>query len=359
MYRTASVAALCAVALFLLAPIAHAQTTSAVARSVCGALTLTAGQQYPANQDTSGNLCTSASVSVTSVTANQGTPNGGGASSWPVTQNYATVGTGTLQSAATGSGNGTTLSTVGMNSAVLTVNCATCSGGTQVNFEGTQDGTNYSLINGMQLGTANAPAAITTTSGIAVWKFDVAGLQNIRARISAYSAGTITVTGTASPTPLSPLDSLAIINALTGSTPSGTNLIGKVGFDQTTPGVTNAVSTFSPCTSVINITQTSTTDVHTFTNIGYICSVVLVSATAQSIGLDEGTGTTCESSGTALIGVSSTSAATPTMAVAANGGFSSVAGAPWLKLLASADHLCVLQSGSGNVSGVITYVDHS
>jgi len=113
----------------------------------------------------------------------------------------------------------------------------------------------------------------------------------------------------------------------------------------------------SACTGVINISQTTTTDVHTFTGVGHICSIVLISATAQSIGIDEGTGTTCESSGTALIGVSSTSGATATMAVAANGGFSSVAGVPWLTLQASADHLCVVQSASGNVSGTITYQD--
>lgn len=133
----------------------------------------------------------------------------------------------------------------------------------------------------------------------------------------------------------------------------------------TSPATTDTalVAAISPnpapvCTGVININQTSTTDVHTFTNIGYICAVMLISATAQNIGIDEGTGTTCETSGTALIGVSATATATPSLAVAANGGFSSVAASPWLKLQASADHLCVLQSGAGNVSGTITYADH-
>src|SRR5271168_2496228 len=99
------------------------------------------------------------------------------------------------------------------------------------------------------------------------------------------------------------------------------------------------------CTGIINIFQTVSTDVHTFTNFGYICAIKLVSATAQNIGVDEGTGTTCETSGTAIDGVSSTSGATPTNAVAANGGWSMVAATPWLKLAASGDHLCILQSG--------------
>jgi hypothetical protein len=151
--------------------------------------------------------------------------------------------------------------------------------------------------------------------------------------------------------------------AILASNNDGTNTQ-KVEAASTSPALADkaAVVAISPnpapvCTGVINITQTATTDVHTFTNVGYICSIILVSATAQNIGVDEGTGTTCESSGTALIGVSSTSAATPTMAVAANGGFSAVGMAPWLKLQASADHVCVLQSGAGNVSGVITYAD--
>lgn len=108
------------------------------------------------------------------------------------------------------------------------------------------------------------------------------------------------------------------------------------------------------CTGVISINQTTSTDVHTFTNIGYICSVILVSATAQSISVIEGTGTVCASSGTALVGGASASLAT-----AANGGFSAIAGTPWLKMQASADHLCVLQGSSGNVSGIITYLDHA
>ena len=155
-----------------------------------------------------------------------------------------------------------------------------------------------------------------------------------------------------------------------GVTTSGTTGSAVMGATTTAPpsntsGQTNWLSTdlngglrLAPaCNKVINITQTATTDVYTFTGFGYICSIMLVSATAQSIGIDEGTGTTCETSGTALIGTSSTSSATPTLALAANGGFSMVSGIPLMKMQASADHICVLQSGSGNVSGTITYAD--
>jgi hypothetical protein len=155
-----------------------------------------------------------------------------------------------------------------------------------------------------------------------------------------------------------------------GSTTSGQGGSLILGATATNPpgettGQSNAVSldlngqlrTAPQCNKVINIAQTATTDVHTFTGFGYICSIVLISATAQNIGVDEGTGTTCETSGTALIATSSTSAATPQMALAANGGFSAVASVAWLRMQASADHLCVLQSSTGEVAGTITYAD--
>lgn len=119
----------------------------------------------------------------------------------------------------------------------------------------------------------------------------------------------------------------------------------------------NPVTPLPVCTGTINISQTATTDVHTFTYTGHICAVALVSASAQNVGVDEGTGTTCETNGTALIGVSSTAAATPTVALAANSQFTMVSGVPWLPMKNAGDHLCVLQSSSGNVSGTITYVD--
>jgi hypothetical protein len=34
------------------------------------------------------------------------------------------------------------------------------------------------------------------------------------------------------------------------------------------------------------------------------------------------------------------------------------AGSPWLDMQTAADHLCLDQSSTGNVSGVITYSDH-
>lgn len=139
-----------------------------------------------------------------------------------VTQVAATPVTATLQSAAVANGNGTTINTTGQSALDITVNCAACSGGTTVNFEVTQDGTNYTATNGVQLGTTTI-ASSTAAAGVAVWEFPVGGgLTAFRARISGYSAGTVTVTGGASPVPYNAKIVKAVI-------------------DQTTPGTTNAV----------------------------------------------------------------------------------------------------------------------
>jgi hypothetical protein len=106
------------------------------------------------------------------------------------------------------------------------------------------------------------------------------------------------------------------------------------------------------CTGVIAVNQTASTDLHTFTNKGHICAILLISASAQSVSLAEGTGTTCGTGTTYLAG-----GAGGTIPLAANGGFSAAAGSPFMVTQVSADHLCLLQSGSANISGWITYND--
>jgi hypothetical protein len=114
-----------------------------------------------------------------------------------------TVVSGTLQSAAVANGNGSTLSVQGLGAAIFTVNCSVaCTGGTTVNFEGSQDNTNFNAINAVKLGT-NVISSTVLNQGTAItqWESPVAGLQTIRARISGYSAGTITVTAAAVASP--------------------------------------------------------------------------------------------------------------------------------------------------------------
>ena len=99
----------------------------------------------------------------------------------------------TLQSSATANGNGTALSTTGLAGGTMTVNCASCSGGTTVNFQAQEDGSNFVNIQGYPIG-GGAAAPSTQASGVTVWQFNLAGVQQIRAPISGYGSGTVTVT---------------------------------------------------------------------------------------------------------------------------------------------------------------------
>lgn len=106
------------------------------------------------------------------------------------------------------------------------------------------------------------------------------------------------------------------------------------------------------CTSKATVNQTASATVVTGSsgNKIYICAVVLVSAAAQNISVVEGTGTNCATGIAAVIG-----GTTASIAVAAEGGFSAIAPFAWISTATAANNLCVLQSGTGNVSGVITY----
>jgi len=110
------------------------------------------------------------------------------------------------------------------------------------------------------------------------------------------------------------------------------------------------------CTSFIAISQTASTDLVTSTNKLHICAMLIVSATAQSISLVEGTGATCGTGTAAIMGATT---AANGMSLAANGGWTHTADRAFLVTATTADHLCLLQSGAGNVSGFISYVDHN
>ena len=108
----------------------------------------------------------------------------------------------TLQSAATGNGDGTDFLVDGYAGLAVTVNCDLCGSGTTVNFKASEDGTNFTSIHGMKVGTTNA-ATSATEAGVTVWRFEIAGFKKFRASISGYAAGTVTVTATALLSPFS------------------------------------------------------------------------------------------------------------------------------------------------------------
>lgn len=105
----------------------------------------------------------------------------------------------TVQSGATGNGNGSLINSGEGSGIVLTINCAACAGGTTINFEGTNDVTNYTPLMGYQVGVlAPSYTSTVTTAGVTYWMVSTVGFPLFRARISAYSAGTIDVTGSRS-----------------------------------------------------------------------------------------------------------------------------------------------------------------
>ena len=108
----------------------------------------------------------------------------------------------------------------------------------------------------------------------------------------------------------------------------------------------------------VSINQTANTQLVAGTSSRkiYICSIHVVVAAATSVALVEGTGTVC-ATGTA--GVSGFGGATPATGwnFMANGGIALGSGAAAVGAEAtSADNLCLFNSGSGQVSGGISYV---
>lgn len=196
---------------------------------------------------------------------------------------------------------------------------------------------------------SNASTNVTQFGGSAVVTGTGAGGAGIP-RVTVSNDSTVTANqGTANATPWN--DNVAQI---AGTAPamkaSGTN----AATTDTSLVVAPSPNPSTVCGSVKPINQTASTDLVTSTNKLHICSIVLISATAQNLSLVEGTGSVCATGIAALIG-----GTTASLAVAANGGFSAVSERAWLETQTTADHLCLLQSGAGNVSGTITYTDHN
>ncbi len=109
------------------------------------------------------------------------------------------------------------------------------------------------------------------------------------------------------------------------------------------------------CDNWTAINQTTGTQIITGTSAKktYICSINLVSATAQNVALVGGTGSVCATSTHAIAG--GTTAATG-WNLAANGGLAQGSGlGVIMQAGTAADNLCILQSGSGQISGTIAW----
>jgi hypothetical protein len=132
---------------------------------------------------------------------------------------------GMLQNAAAANGNGTPLSLLGMSSIIFTVTMTGFTG--TVNFEVTEDGTNYDPLQVTQEGTNLITTSVSgsTTTSVHLYEGSIAGLQNARARVSNYSAGTVTVTAHAIPI----TDAPRVLNAVLTAGQRATYSAAKVG----------------------------------------------------------------------------------------------------------------------------------
>jgi hypothetical protein len=178
----------------------------------------------------------------------------------------------------------------------------------------------------------------------------------------------------------------ALYTAVTSPIPAGTNLIGKVGIDQTTPGTTNGVQVnaalpagtnligkftpndgtssqiFGPCQTVaatftpINISASGSAKIITGTSAKktYICHIDIVTNAANNVVLTEGTGSNC---GTGTAGMAGGTTAASGYNFSANGGISLGDGSRAINATATnADDVCLNPSASTQLSGVVVWV---
>ena len=108
----------------------------------------------------------------------------------------------------------------------------------------------------------------------------------------------------------------------------------------------------------VNLTASGQVITGTSAKKTYICSIDIVSATAQNIALVEGTGTVCA---TNIFGLAGGTTAATGWNLVANGGLTKGAGvgtvySPSADTNAAAANVCLLLSGTGQTSGQITYV---
>lgn len=117
----------------------------------------------------------------------------------PVSETAATLPAATtMQNAAVANGNGTTLAVSGYAVAIISIiSSPAMSGGTTINFECSQDDATWVSILAHQMGVSGSQGVTSTTDGS--FRLNVAGVKSVRTRISAYSAGTITIKGYPTP----------------------------------------------------------------------------------------------------------------------------------------------------------------
>lgn len=194
----------------------------------------------------------------------------------------------------------------------------------------------------------NAGQIKTTSSGGGGGAVTIADGADVTEGAIADAAATAGSTGTVSAKLrliTSQLNTIA--TSVAAATPAGANIIGYTTNDPCTSAATKISFPISQATSTQIISGTSAKKT-------YICSLMLIAADAENISLVMGTGSVCATGIAAVIG-GTTAANGPNLA--SNGGFAWGNGASTIASgVTNADNVCLLQSASGRVAGVLTYV---
>jgi len=147
---------------------------------------------------------------------------------------------------------------------------------------------------------------------------------------------------------------LLLISAVVAQQPINTSQIAG------TPLVADPCSTATKSYLSVSEATSSTTKIISGTSSKhtYLCSIFVISATAQNINLLSGTGTNCGTINGSLFGTNTSSgAAANGPNLAANGGWVLGNGASAIaRDTSSADDICFTSSSTGQVSGALTYV---
>src|SRR5262249_921840 len=112
-------------------------------------------------------------------------------------------------------------------SVLYSINCASCSGGTTINFE--QQKNSYATYVALPMTdmSTGLTATSTTTSGVTYWVGQVNGIDAVRARISNYSAGTVTGVALLMATPANPPMNYLQKVGVTGNTGAAMDAAGQ------------------------------------------------------------------------------------------------------------------------------------
>lgn len=191
-----------------------------------------------------------------------------------------------------------------------------------------------------------------TTNGVQVNAALPAG-SNVIGHVINDTGSTTAVTGTVAA-------NTAQVNGVTTSTGTGAVGTGTQRVAIGTDTATVAGSTPNPCQAnallYAPISQAANAKYISAVSAkkNYICSITIIAADAENVSLVGGTGSTCGTNTEAVIG-GATAANGPNLA--ANGGFTHGNGsAPIAAGATTNEDVCLFQSGSGRVAGVLTYV---